>query len=313
MNSPTPTLVDWINRFLEDRQVRGFSPRTLENNTYDLKHLVRFLASRDVTDVRVFTPNLLRDFQHWLHYQPSPTGSVRGVGRHNHILCAVKTLVHYLRKEGILAFDPSEAIELAREPHTLPRSILTPAEARKILENVPTDNVLGYRDRTMLEVFYASGIRNQELRQLKVADVNLEDELLRVNEGKGGYDRVVPLSSVACRYLETYLKAIRPQLLKGKLSEWLFVSRRGRQIDRNNASKLVRLRAKAAGVKKHVTCHVWRHSCATHLLKNNANLRHVQAILGHKSLATTERYLHLNITDLKAAHRRFHPREKDGC
>jgi integrase/recombinase XerD len=146
--------------------------------------------------------------------------------------------------------------------------------------------------------------------------VNLDEELLRVNEGKGGKDRVVPLSRIACSMIETYLKAVRPQLVPktgrgARGCDRLFVSNRGQKLDRNTVGLLVKRHAKLAGVKKHVTCHVWRHTCATHLLKNNANLRHVQALLGHASLATTERYLRLTITDLKEAHRRFHPREKE--
>ena len=142
-------------------------------------------------------------------------------------------------------------------------------------------------------------------------DVNLEEELLRINEGKGGKDRVVPLSRIACAMLESYVNAVRPQLMHGRTSDHLFLSSWGRPLHRRTLGGLVRKHAQLAGLKKRVTCHVWRHTCATHLLKNNANLRHVQALLGHESLATTERYLRLTITDLKEAHRRFHPREKD--
>lgn len=145
---------------------------------------------------------------------------------------------------------------------------------------------------------------------LTVADVNLEEELLRINGGKGAKDRVTPLTRVACSFLENYIKAIRPELLGRRRSDRLFISRRGAPMAKNTVGQMVEKYAKLSKVKKHVTCHLWRHSCATHLLKNNANLRHVQEMLGHKSLATTERYLRLTITDLKEAHRKFHPREQ---
>jgi len=153
-------------------------------------------------------------------------------------------------------------------------------------------------------------VRKQELLDLRVQHVSLDEELLRIDEGKGGHDRIVPLSRMACRFLESYLNAIRPQLLNGKKVDWLFVSARGKALNKNVLSELISGYAEKAKVKKHITCHSWRHTCATHLLKNRANLRHVQEILGHRSLATTERYLHLTIADLKEAHRRFHPREK---
>jgi integrase/recombinase XerD len=169
----------------------------------------------------------------------------------------------------------------------------------------------GYRDRALLEVLYATGLRKEELRNLDVEDVNLEEELLRVNRGKGGKDRVVPLSAIACQYLENYIKAVRPELLKGRQTGRLFISHRdGLPMGRHGIERLLAKYVRRLQLKKRVTCHLWRHSCATHLLKNNANLRHVQQILGHKSLATTERYLRLTITDLKEAHRKFHPREQ---
>lgn len=169
---------------------------------------------------------------------------------------------------------------------------------------------LGCRDRAILEVLYATGLRRNELRHLKPADIDREQGLLRVNDGKGGADRVVPLGAIAARCLETYANAIRPELLRGAACEWLFVSYTGRQIDPNTLNAIVRKYAKAAKVRKPVTCHTWRHSCATHLVQNNANVRHVQEMLGHRSLATTERYLRLTIADLKAAHERCHPRER---
>ena len=131
-----------------------------------------------------------------------------------------------------------------------------------------------------------------------------------MNHGKGARDRVTPLGQIASRFLETYLNGIRPQLLGQRYSDRLFLSYRGNPIDAHSVGDLVKRHAGRAGVKKHVTPHVLRHTCATHLVKNNANLRHVQELLGHGSLATTERYLRLTIADLKAAHARFHPREK---
>jgi integrase/recombinase XerD len=268
------------------------------------------LEQRQITDIQSVTPATLADFQRWIYYQPTKHGNPRGVVNQNGILAAVKSLCRFLKIEGYLAANPAEGIEYARQPHTLPRNVLTPQEAKRIIETVDTTTVLGYRDRTILETLYATGIRNEELRNLTVADVNLDEGLLRVNHGKGGKDRVTPLGQIASRFLETYLKGIRPQLLGQRQSDRLFLSFRGNPLDGHSVGDLVKRHARQAGVKKHVTPHVWRHTCATHLVKNNANLRHVQDLLGHGSLATTERYLSLTIGDLKEAHARFHPREK---
>jgi integrase/recombinase XerD len=299
-----------LTKFLGYLQIRNYSPRTVSDYGYNLGSFFRFLEQKAITDVQGITTATLLDFQRWFYYQPTKRGQARGVVNQNLVLATVKSFFRFLKNEGYLHANPAEAVEYAREPRSLPRNVLTPKEANRIIDSIDTTTALGYRDRTILEVFYATGVRNQELRRLAVADANLEEELLRVNGGKGGHDRVVPLSRVACKFLETYIKGIRPQLVGGKATDKLFVSMRGNPIDAHTVGDVVKKYARLASVKKHVTPHVWRHTCATHLVKNEANLRHVQDILGHRSLNTTERYLSLTITDLKEAHRKYHPREK---
>jgi integrase/recombinase XerD len=183
-------------------------------------------------------------------------------------------------------------------------------EAKRILDTVDTSSPLGQRDRAILEVFYATGIRKEELRSLTVTDLNLDEGLLRITLGKGACDRMVPLGNLAIAALRSYLHQARPQLLGTHCTDRLFISYRGKPMDPHTLGSLVKKHAQAAQIKKLVTPHVWRHTCATHLVQNRASLRHVQDLLGHKSLATTERYLRLTITDLKEAHVKFHPREQ---
>ena len=309
------TLDTLLERYRSHLQLRNFAPRGIETNFAALQLLFRFLAETksapDQADVIGLTTSKLHDFQRWHFYQPTTRGAARSVAYQNRVLSAVKSLFNFLQEENFIARDPAAALRYGREPETLPRNILTVREARQIIETPDVQTVRGYRDRTILEVLYATGIRKQELMNLCLADVNLEEELLRINCGKGAKDRVVPLTAVAASFLESYINAIRPQLLGSRLTtNRLFLSQRGGPIARNTLGELVTKYARIARIKKHVTCHLWRHTCATHLLQNKANLRHVQEILGHRSLATTERYLHLTITDLKEAHRRHHPRER---
>ncbi len=305
------TIEALFSRYLQQLESLNFSPRTLEVQRFYFKRFDEFLTETKITDVHTITAARLQDFQRWLFHQPTIKGTARTVGSQNHILCGVKNFFAFLARDGYLARDPAQGLRLSREPDSLPKNVLTTDEARKLIEAPDTQTLTGYRDRVLLEVLYATGVRKQELRNLNVEDVNLEEELLRVNRGKGGKDRVVPLSSIACQYLENYIKAIRPELLKGRQSDKLFISHRdGLPIGVHGIKRLIDKYVRQVRLKKHVTCHLWRHSCATHLLKNNANLRHVQEMLGHKSLATTERYLRLTITDLKEAHRKFHPREQ---
>ena len=181
-----------------------------------------------LADAQAVTTGTLMDFQRWLFYRPTTRNPQRGIASQNNVLICLKSFFAFLQQEGVIAGNPAGALVLARQPQTLPRNILTPQEARKIIETPDTGTLIGYRDRTIFEVLYATGIRKSELMNLTVADVNLEEELLRINGGKGAKDRVTPLTRVACSFLENYIKAIRPELLGKRQSDRLFISRRGR-------------------------------------------------------------------------------------
>jgi integrase/recombinase XerD len=306
------TIREAIAQHMDALELRNYASRTRINRAYQLRFLDRYLMERTppVAEIGTVTGEILIEFQHWLYHRPTPKGTARGVANQNRILTGVRCFFTFLKAGGHLTANPAEILTQAREPRTLPRNVLTQSEARRILEGVDTGTAHGHRDRTVLEVFYATGIRKAELLALRVADVNLEEELLRIEQGKGGRDRMVPLSRIACHCLQIYLRTIRPTLLRGRMTDRLFLSARGRPLDRNVLGELVIRYARQVKIPKHITCHVWRHTCATHLLQNQASLRCIQEILGHRSLATTERYLHLTIADLKEAHRKYHPREK---
>jgi integrase/recombinase XerD len=310
--TPEPvTFESLFSRYLHHLEMLNYSAKTLTTQTVYGHRFGEFLAEAKIADVQSVTATTLADFQRWIFYQPTVKGTARTIASQNRVLSGMRNFFAFLTKEGYLAHNPAQDLRLSKEPDALPKNVLTPEEARRIIEAPDTHTLIGYRDRTLLEVLYATGIRKAEVRNLTVDAVNLEEELLRVNRGKGRKDRVVPLSSIACQYLENYIKAIRPELLKGQETDKLFISiRNGMPIGENGVEHLLDKYTSRLRLKKRVTCHLWRHSCATHLLKNNANLRHVQEMLGHKSLATTERYLRLTITDLKEAHRKFHPREQ---
>jgi integrase/recombinase XerD len=305
-----------IERYRQQLEILNFSPRTVTGRLVHLRRFAGFLQQQNITEVATITSGTLADHQRDLFYLPTSRGTARSVSYQNQAMHALRSFFRFLKTEGYVAQDAAESLPLARTPQTLPRQVLTPEEARKVIETPDTSCLLGYRDRTILETLYATGIRKSELMNLTVNDVNLEDEVLRINGGKFNKDRVVPLTRLACSFLETYLKAIRPALLQGpggrhaSASDRVFISQRAAPLSKNALGELVEKYARLAGVNKHVTCHIWRHSCATHLVKNKANLRHVQELLGHRDLSTTERYLHLTIGDLKEAHRKCHPREK---
>ena len=299
-----------IERYRQQLEILNFSPRTVTGRLVHLRRFAKFLGEQNIAEVATITSGTVADHQRDLFYLPTSRGTARSVSYQNQSMHALRSFFRFMKTEGYVAQDVAESLPLARTPHTLPRTILTPEEARKVIETPDTGCLLGYRDRTILETFYATGIRKSELMNLTANDVNLEEGVLRINGGKFNKDRVVPLTRLASSFLETYLKAIRPALLQGRVSDRVFISQRAGPLSKNALGELVEKYARMAGLSKHVTCHIWRHSCATHLVQNKASLRHVQELLGHRDLSTTERYLHLTITDLKEAHRQFHPREK---
>jgi integrase/recombinase XerD len=180
------------------------------------------------------------------------------------------------------------------------------------VEAPDTSKALGYRDRTLLEVLYATAIRRAELLALAVGDVDLEEGLVRVERGKGGKGPVVPLTVVAAQHLEHYLRWVRPELvLRRPRERALFVSFRAWPLDTRTLGDLLIGYARTAGVQKRVTCHGFRHACATHMLEAGADLRPIQELLGHNSISSTEIYTHVSLKHLRQTYDRCHPRQRD--
>jgi len=306
--SPIRLLAERHRQHLE---ALNYSPCTLRNRAANLGQFFRFLRGKRIRDVTRVDSSVLGEYQLWLHRLPRQRGGFRNAATLNRGLSTVKVFFRYLYESGCIEKNPARELLYAREPQPLPKPVLSPEEAKCVIESVNVTSPSGYRDRAILEVFYATGIRKNELINLTISDVNYEDELLTVRHGKGGSDRVVPLGALGTRCVANYVKLIRPIFLNGTDSSRLFVSRLGRPVSATALADLVKRYAARAGISKHMTCHLWRHTCATHMVQNGANLRHVQEILGHHNLTTTERYLHLTILDLKAAHRKHHPREKE--
>ena len=229
-------------------------------------------------------------------------------------LSVVRSFFRYLVKSDVLLYDPSAGLELPKRKGILPRSILSKQEVARLLAAPDATTPLGLRDRAMIEVLYSTGIRNAELRALQVYDLDLERGLLRVNEGKNAKDRVVPLGEVACTWLREYLGEARPRLLAGHRDAGgeptVFLSKNGKRLVPLGVLYPLKKHARKAGIERVVTPHTLRHTFATHLLAGHADIRHIQAMLGHASVATTQIYTRVEVTDLKAVHRRCHPRER---
>ncbi len=293
---------EWVDRFLAHKKIEyGASPHTLDAYGRDLSSFVAYCTKRHVTDVTKVTEAEILGYV--IHRRAQDRVSARTVARN---LIAVRNFLRFLHEEGVLAANPAELVEIPKLERSLPK-VLTYAEVEALLGAPNTATPGGVRDRAMLEVLYASGLRVSELVGLPQRSVDLSIGILRVM-GKGRKERLTPLGDVAGNWLQRYLDEARPHLLGRRLSDAVFVTNRGGPMTRQHFHVLIKKYARAAGIKRPVSPHVLRHSFATHLLEHGADLRAVQEMLGHADLSTTEIYTHINRERLKRVHREHHPR-----
>jgi integrase/recombinase XerD len=304
-------MIDLADKYQKHLTVRNYAPGTIRGNLFYLNRFLGFLKERGVPEISGVTKDVIQAYQTDLYERINRRGEPNSVASQNNALKAVKSFLRFLAREGYLIGDPARDISYARAPKRLPRSILTQTEAKKVLHAPDVKTVLGYRDRTLLEVLYSTGIRKEEAINLEVRDVDYHDGFLRVNQGKGGKDRVVPVGRIACRYLENYVLAVRPCLIREPRNDFLFLSLKGNKFSKNMLWDIVKKHAERAKIKKVVSPHTFRHTCATLMLRNKANIRHIQEMLGHASLDSTQVYTAVSITDLKEVHGKCHPRERD--
>jgi len=300
-----------VYEYLKSLKIRNLSDRTVQETRWRLSQFVKYLESNDILHIDGLTKETVWLYQVHLYETINDKGMQNSIGHQNNLLGAVKQFTKFLKERDYIVSDPSRDIQYAKVPKSLPRGILSPTEARKIMHAPDTSSVIGYRDRTILEVLYSSGIRKAELNNLKLNDVDYQDGFLRVIEGKGKKDRIVPIGRIACRYLENYIKSARPELIKDPYNNYLFLSLKGNRLSKNVIWELIKKYAKKAKIRKNVHPHTFRHTCATAMLKNKADINIIRKLLGHESLNTTMIYTYLSITDLKDVHKKCHPREKD--
>lgn len=295
---PAMSTHPWMDRYLEHLLVsKGLSENSLAAYAADLGSLLEFLSEKKLPIERVTPQTLLL---YLFHLRRKGLGS-RSVARH---LSALRGFFSHAFEEGWITEDPAELLENPKLPQTLPE-VLSREEAERMLERPDTRTKLGFRDRTMLELLYAAGLRVSELVELRPLDFDPQTGILRVF-GKGGKERLVPLHDLAQRFLSTYLENWRSSFKP--VDDRTFLNRSGKGLTRQAVWKLIKRYALEAGIAREISPHTMRHSFATHLLEGGADLRTVQMLLGHADISATEIYTHLQTSRLMAVHREHHPR-----
>lgn len=276
---------------------KGLARNTVQSYERDLRKYVLFLGKRGPDGLSQ------ADVLSFLGHLSDQGMSTPSLARH---LAAVRGFHKYLMRDGLSEKDPAENIETPRGWKRLPKT-LSAGEVELLLDQPDASTPRGLRDRAMLELLYATGLRVSELVGLRLPDINLERGYLTVL-GKGSKERAVPLGDAAAAAIREYLSRARPALLKGRDSEALFISAKRRQITRQMFWERIKFFAGKAGITKSVSPHTLRHSFATHLLDHGADLRAVQAMLGHSDISTTQIYTHVSRERLKQIHEKYHPR-----
>ena len=294
-NHPDLLLDQFINHL---RVEKGLADNTIESYSRDLIRFLHFLKSRNVSPLHVAQ-------DHIMDYMSTLEGalSVRSAARN---LSAIKIFFRFLVSDGKIEGNPSRLLESPKLPQRLP-GVLTQNEVELLLSQPDVSNPRGQRDKAMLELLYATGLRVSELVGLEVSNINLEAGYVRT-VGKGSKERMVPMGEKALNALRDYLSDGRVGLLRQRRSPKLFLNSRGQSLTRQGFWKIIKQYGVLAGINKKITPHLLRHSFASHLLEGGADLRAVQVMLGHADISTTQIYTHVTRERLKEIHEKYHPR-----
>jgi integrase/recombinase XerD len=305
------TLDDHLKDFLEHHLALRLSASTLRSYRVNLTRFIKWLGRTfNVAIARHLRSDHLTSWMRSISAHRTRKGLPLKPSSINKNIENVRKFIRYLIKQGHIAPELFEVLEYVKEPDELPTSVMTHAQVKKLLSHIRTDSAAGYRDRSMFEILYSTGIRIAELLSIDVSHVDIKNAAVLVT-GKGNKQRMVPIGKTALKYLQTYILAARPFLVHDPAEQALYLNQNGRRMGYQMFRKSLQQYVKKAKLNINITPHTFRRSCATELLRSGANMYHVKEILGHKTLNTLRHYAKLTITDLKKTHRKCHPRERD--
>jgi integrase/recombinase XerD len=315
MKAFTPELEAHRATFLESLRVRGHAPGTLKGRSQSLSSFFLWMAGEGIEDVREVTREHIRAYQLWLQHRPPGSGfSTRTL----HVkLIGLRRFFEHLEATDAMLFNPCVGLILPKLEDRLPRGVMSQAEARRLLDAPDTQTKKGIRDKAIMELFYSTGIRGEEMASLTIHDVDTKNGFVRVTRGKFAKDRVVPMGTKAADYVAEYLRKVRHPwsqqggaALKDERALWLSSILPHGPLKYQAIAVMVKEYKKVAGIEQPGRTHLWRHTCATHMVQGGANLAYVQRLLGHRSLETTQIYTRVAPIEAAATVRRAHPRMK---
>jgi len=296
-----------LDRYLLWMETHHYAPGTVAVRRVTLSHFLRWCLERSITRPHGVTLEMLERFQRHVYYYRQRNGQPLSLSSQSHRLTSLRRWFAWLVRERVLEHDPAHDLVLPRDERRLPRQPLSVPEVEAVLAQADLTTPHGLRNRATLEVLYSTGLRRKEALALEHTDLDRARMTLLVRSGKGKKDRYVPIGARALAWIDKYLAEARPLLARRAETPLVFVSKNGHRLHANQLSKIVRDYLRGAGVNKPGACHLFRHATATLMLDAGADVRYIQALLGHSKLSTTAIYTHVSIAKLCEVHQRTHP------
>jgi len=298
-----------IAEHLRWMRTHDYAPGTIEKRKWYLEAFAAWCAERGLARAQEVSRTSLEGYQrHVGNRRNQRTGERLGASSRFRYLISVKLWFDWLAKQNQLLFNPAAGLELPRrEARRLPSQVLSASEADQIMNQVDTDRPAGIRDRAILEVLYSTGLRRAEVARLKLDQLDLEQRTVFVLQGKGRKDRFVPIGKRAVRWLERYIEQVRAELVADPNEQAIFLNRWGEPLSTGHLTQMAGRYVRAAGLGKRGACHLFRHTMATLMLENGADVRFIQQMLGHENLSTTQIYTRVSIRKLREVHAATHP------
>lgn len=297
----------YVARYLEWLRIHNYAEPTVKNRELYLGYFIAWAAERGLAQPKAITKPILERYQRSLYHHRKPNGEPLTFRGQHARLVPIRAFFKWLARQNYLLHNPASELELPRLEQRLPKHVLTQGEAEQVLAQPDTSEAMGVRDRALLETFYSTGMRRSELMGLSLFDLDRERGTVMIHQGKGKKDRMIPIGARAVMWIDRYQKEVRPELAIGRSNTTLFLTATGEPFTPNRLTQLVRNYVNAAKLGKSGACHLFRHTMATLMLENGADIRYIQAMLGHAELSTTQIYTQVSIRKLKEIHTATHP------
>ena len=307
--APATPLEALMREHLRSLEVRNYSEYTVRGRAGHIQFFLEWLKERGITEPVEVTRPVLERYQRHLFYSRKKNGEPLSFSSQHARLVPLRVWFRWMTRQNHILHNPASEIDLPRLGRSLPKVILSAQEVEQIMTLCDVEEPIGLRDRALLEVLYSTGMRRLEIVRLKLYDLQLDRGLILVNRGKGSKDRYVPIGARAAAWLEKYMREGRPQLVSEPDDFTVFLTAQGEPFSRDHLTFVVRGRIEDAKLGKGGACHLFRHTMATLMHENGADIRHIQALLGHEDIRTTQIYTQVAIRALQQIHAATHPAE----